>query len=152
MGVRGGLHFARNVNLPSPQPLSLGLGRRDGAAAGLAVCQHADKNYIIEIPWPAREDAMQLSEQKYEELKRQWIDQFVEVNADHPELKRFASLVGRVITVNRNGKAIVDFADGAWYDITASTDNLRVVDAAKAKDKYDGSVNSAQLIPEKQGA
>jgi hypothetical protein len=95
---------------------------------------------------------MQLSEQKYEELKRQWIDQFVEVTADPPELKRFAGRVGRVITVNRNGKAIIDFADGAWYDITASTDNLRIVDAAAAKGKYDASMNSAQPIPDKQGA
>ena len=59
--------------------------------------------------------------------------------------------------VVENRKAIIDFAqvnstDGAWYDITASTDNLRIVDAAAAKGKYDGSQNSAQPIPDKQGA
>jgi hypothetical protein len=116
------------------------------------LAKRVDKNYHIDITRLGREDAMQQPEQKYEELKRQWVDQFVEVNADRPELKRFAGLVGRVITVNRNGKAIIDFADGAWYDITASTDNLRIVDASAAKGKYDASVNSAQPIPDKQGA
>jgi len=95
---------------------------------------------------------MDPADQRYEELKRQWTDQFVEVNPERPELKRFAGVVGRVVTVNRNGKAIVDFQDGGWYDITASTDNLRVLDAEQAKAKYDGTVNSAQPIPEKQGA
>ncbi len=95
---------------------------------------------------------MDPAEQKYEELRRQWTDKFVEVNADRPELKRFAGLVGRVVTVNRNGKALVDFADGAWYDITASAECLRVLDPEAAKGKYDPKANSAQPIPDKQGA
>ena len=94
---------------------------------------------------------MQLSEQKYEELKRQWIDQFVEVNADHPELKRFAGMIGRVITVNRNGKAIIDFADGAWYDIPATDEYLEVVPDEEATGKYDPTANSAQKLPARQG-
>ena len=95
---------------------------------------------------------MDPADQRYEELKRQWTDQFVEVNPERPELKRFASVVGRVVTVNRNGKALVDFQDGAWYDITASTEYLRLLDAEQAKTKYDSKLNSAQPIPEKQGA
>ena len=86
-----------------------------------------------------------------EGLKREWTDQFVVVNPEHPELKRFQGLVGRVITVNWNGKAIVDFADGGWYDIAASSDNLRKVDSAEEKAKYDPKANSAQPFPEKQG-
>jgi len=86
-----------------------------------------------------------------EELKRQWTDQYVLVNADRPELKRFANIVGRVVTVNYNGKAVIDFQDGGWYDITASTDCLRILDPAQGKAKYK-NVNSAQPIPEKQGA
>ncbi len=43
---------------------------------------------------------MDPSEQRYEELKRRWTDKFVRVNADRPELKRFAGIIGRVITVN----------------------------------------------------
>ena len=89
-------------------------------------------------------------ELRHEELKREWTDQFVEVNAERPELKRFAGIVGRVITVNYNNKALVDFQDGAWYDITASPEYLKKL-GPEAKAKYDAKVNSAQPIPEKQG-
>jgi hypothetical protein len=85
-----------------------------------------------------------------EALKQQWTDQYVEVSPDRPELKRFGGLVGRVVTVNCNGKALIDFQDGGWYDITASDECLRKLDPATAKAKYK-NVNSAQPIPEKQG-
>ncbi len=85
-----------------------------------------------------------------EALKREWTDQFVLVNPERPELKRFAGIVGRVVSVNHNGKALIDFQDGAWYDITPSPDYLTRIDAAEAKAKYNGKVNSAQPIPEKQ--
>src|SRR5947208_1532758 len=85
-----------------------------------------------------------------EALKREWTDQYVEVVADQPELRRFAGIVGRVVTVNWNGKAIIDFQDGGWYDITASTDYLRKLDPETGKAKYK-NVNSAQVIPDKQG-
>ncbi len=94
---------------------------------------------------------MDPSDQRYEDLKRRWIDQFVRVNPQHAELKRFENIVGRVITVTRNNKALVDFQDGGWYDITASEEYLVVVDPAEAKGKYDATVNSAQPIPTKQG-
>ena len=84
-----------------------------------------------------------------DDLRRQWIDQYVVVNTDRPELKRFGDTVGRVVTVNYNGKALVDFQDGGWYDITASADFLRPLDPEEGKKKYK-NVNSAQPIPEKQ--
>jgi len=86
-----------------------------------------------------------------EQLKREWTDQFVLVNPQCPELKRFENIVGRVVTVNWNNKAVIDFQDGGWYDITASTEFLRKVDAAEAKSKFDSKINSAQPFPEKQG-
>ena len=85
-----------------------------------------------------------------EELQREWTDQFVTVNADRPELKRFAGIIGRVVTVNYGGKAVIDFQDGGWYDITASPAFLNKVPAEEGKAKYK-NVNSAQPIPEKQG-
>ena len=85
-----------------------------------------------------------------EALKREWIDQFVEVNPEQPELRRFANIVGRVVTVNWNQKAVVDFQDGGWYDITASPEYLRKLDPAAAKGKYNPKANSAQPIPDKQ--
>jgi len=86
-----------------------------------------------------------------ESLKREWTDQLVEVNPDHPELRRFAGIVGRVVTVNFNGKAVIDFQDGGWYDITASADCLKKLDTAAAQAKYNGKANSAQPFPDKQG-
>jgi len=88
---------------------------------------------------------------QHEALKREWTDQYVQVNPDHPELKRFAGIVGRVITVNFNNKALIDFQDGGWYDITASPECLVKLAPAEAKAKYNPKANSAQPYPEKQG-
>jgi hypothetical protein len=88
---------------------------------------------------------------RYEALKQEWTDQYVEVNGDRPELKRFAGLVGRVVTVNYNNKALVDFDDGGWYDITASGEYLKKLPPEEGKKKYKGTANSAQPFPEKQG-
>ena len=87
---------------------------------------------------------------KYDELRTRWVDQFVKVNESRPELKRFAGIVGRVVTVNYNGRALVDFQDGAWYDIPATEEHLQRVEAVAEQAKYK-NVNSAQVIPEKQG-
>ena len=56
---------------------------------------------------------------------------------------------GRVVAINWNNKALVDFQDGAWYDITPSRDFLTKLDPAEGKAKYK-NVNSAQPIPDKQ--
>src|SRR5215211_5993952 len=98
---------------------------------------------------PTREGGMDTAGAHNEALKREWTDQFVEVNADRPELKRFAGVVGRVVTVNWNNKAVIDFQDGGWYDITASEEYLRKL-GKEAQAKYK-NVNSAQVIPDKQG-
>jgi len=87
----------------------------------------------------------------HETLKREWTDQYILVNPERIELKRFAGIVGRVITVNYNNKAIIDFQDGGWYDISASTEYLTKVDPAEGKAKYNTKANSAQPIPDKQG-
>ena len=84
-----------------------------------------------------------------EEIKREWTDQYVRVNPQHSELKRFEGIVGRVVTVNWSNKALVDFQDGGWYDITPSY--LTKMDAAEAKGKFNAQANSAQPYPEKQG-
>jgi hypothetical protein len=84
-------------------------------------------------------------------LKREWTDQFVLVKPERPELKRFANIVGRVVTVNYNGKALIDFQDGGWYDIMASEEYLTKLNPAEAKAKYNAKANCAQPIPEKQG-
>jgi hypothetical protein len=85
-----------------------------------------------------------------EQLKAQWSDKFVRVKSAFEEYKRFEGKIGRVVTVNFGGKAIVDFADGAWYDVPATADHLEVVPDAEAQGKYDSTMNSAQKIPSRQ--
>ena len=85
-----------------------------------------------------------------EALKRTWTDKFVRVKAGLPQYERFAGKIGRVVTVNYGGKAIVDFADGAWYDIPASDQYLELVPDVDAKGKYDATANSAQKLPARQ--
>lgn len=72
--------------------------------------------------------------EKAERLKKELTDKWVVVVANAPELKRFASLTGKVKTVNMNCRALVEFdgpVDIGWYDIDASY--LTVVDAPKPK-------------------
>lgn len=90
------------------------------------------------------------SPDQIEALKAEWTDKYVQVNPDRAELKRFVGRVGRVVTVNFTGKALIDFADGGWYDITAAPDCLTVVEGDAVK-KYDPKANSAQAKPERQG-
>jgi hypothetical protein len=84
-----------------------------------------------------------------ETLKQEWTDRLVTVRPDHATLMRFVGRVGRVVTVNWNGKAIVDFQDGAWYDI--SPEELQPLDPAEAAGRYDATRNSAQPHPSRQG-
>jgi hypothetical protein len=92
-----------------------------------------------------------IEQASHEALEREWTDQYVMVNPERVELKRFEGIVGRVVTVNYNDKAVVDFQDGGWYDISASSEYLTKLDPAEAKAKFNAKANSAQPIPEKQG-
>jgi hypothetical protein len=85
---------------------------------------------------------------RYEQLKQEWTDQYVEADQTRPELTRFAGKVGRVVTVNWNMLCLVDFADGAWYDIAPAF--LRKVESEEAKKKYDPTVNTSQPLPTRQ--
>jgi hypothetical protein len=87
-----------------------------------------------------------------DELKRTWTDKYVRVKPDsRPELKRLEGKVGRVVTVNYGGRAIVDFADGAWYDVPDFAQVLEEVAEDTEKKKYDATANSAQRLPARQG-
>lgn len=86
-----------------------------------------------------------------ETLKRTWTDKFVRVKPGHAEYARFEGKVGRVVTVNYGGRALVDFADGAWYDLPATDQYLELLPDDEAKGKYDATANSAQKLPGRQG-
>jgi hypothetical protein len=78
-----------------------------------------------------------------EQLKLEYTDKYVKVDAARPELARFRDVVGQVKTVNMSGRALVEFLDYhlniGWFDIDLSfltlvpkpTDEERA--AAKAK-------------------
>lgn len=52
-------------------------------------------------------------------LKKKYLGRAVTVDAQRPELVRMADWRGKVITVNCNGAALVQFEgpDPAWYEI-----------------------------------
>lgn len=73
-----------------------------------------------------------------ERLKREWTGRRVAAVGPSPALRRFAGRAGTVITVNMNGRALVQFDGGVditWYDLaiedlqtlTASTPERPVV-------------------------
>jgi hypothetical protein len=70
--------------------------------------------------------------ERIEELKRQYTGRCVAVDPQRPELARMAGRLGRVQTINYNGRALVQFEGGdpGWYDI--DLDYLRVVEQLEA--------------------
>ncbi len=92
------------------------------------------------------------SKSEVDALKREWTDRLVRVKPGvRPDLLRFEGKVGRVVTVNYNGKAILDFADGAWYDIFDFANVLEDVTDEVERKKYDAAANSAHKSPGRQG-
>ncbi len=71
-----------------------------------------------------------------EKLQAEYVDKYVVVDDQRPELRRFSGLTGVVKTVNMSGRALVQF-DGrnniGWYDI--DIDYLRVVDQPLPKEE-----------------
>jgi hypothetical protein len=70
-----------------------------------------------------------------EKMKREYTDKYVLVDTARPELARFRDVVGRVKTVNMNGRALVEFDDyhlnTGWFDI--APEFLKVVDQPPPK-------------------
>src|SRR5437773_12425258 len=73
--------------------------------------------------------------EQIEKMKRDYTDKYVVVDATRPELARFRDVVGRVKTVNMNGRALVEFDDfhlnTGWHDI--APEFLKVVDKPPPK-------------------
>jgi hypothetical protein len=60
-----------------------------------------------------------MSPEELQRLKEQYAGKRVVVDARRPELARLADVPGRVVTINCNGRALVQF-DGpvsGWFDI-----------------------------------
>jgi hypothetical protein len=54
-----------------------------------------------------------------EELKKQFVGKRVTVEAERPELTRLAGVIGRVVAINANGRALIEFEGygASRYDI-----------------------------------
>jgi hypothetical protein len=72
---------------------------------------------------------------RIEQLKRDYTDKYVKVDASRPELARFRDVVGQVKTVNMSGRALVEFLDYhlniGWYDVDLSC--VEIVDKPPPK-------------------
>ncbi len=91
------------------------------------------------------------SETELRDLRTTWTDLRVRIRPDsRPELTRFAGKVGRVVTINTTGRAIVDFGDGAWYDLQDWESVLEVVTDPAEIAQYNTTNNSAQANPTRQ--
>jgi hypothetical protein len=57
--------------------------------------------------------------EELDRLRQQYAGQRVLVDARRPELARLAGVPGRVVAINQNGQALVQFdgADQGWHDI-----------------------------------
>ena len=85
-------------------------------------------------------------------LKREWTDKLVRVKPEaRADLERFVGRIGRIVTVNYSGRAVVDFADGGWYDIADFAAVLEIVNGEAEAKNYDATANSAQKFPARQG-
>jgi hypothetical protein len=72
--------------------------------------------------------------ERIEKLRQEYTDQYVVVDPGRPDLARFKGAVGRVATVNFNGRALVEFDlnnNRGRYDI--ELDYLKVVDKPEPK-------------------
>jgi hypothetical protein len=60
--------------------------------------------------------------EELERLNRQYAGKRVVVDACRPELARWANVPGRIVAVNQNGQALVQFdgPDLGWHDIDPS--------------------------------
>jgi hypothetical protein len=87
-----------------------------------------------------------------EELQKQWTDRRVRVKPGaRPDLLRFEKSIGRIVTITQSGRALVDFGDGAWYDLAGYVEVLEVVTDEAEAAKFDGTATSAQKLPGRQG-
>ncbi len=90
-----------------------------------------------------------MSVQQLEQIRRDYTDKLVLVDPSRPELARFRDVVGRVKTVNMNGRALVEFdeyhSNIGWYDI--APEYLKVVDQPPPKPEKKKAPAKAEAKP-----
>lgn len=76
-----------------------------------------------------------ISDLRIEKLRQEYTNQYVVVEGDRPEYRRFQGRIGQVKTITTNARALVQFndsADRAWYDL--DLDYLKIVDRPLEQD------------------
>ena len=107
--------------------------------------------------------------ERVEQLKAEYVDQYVAIDGERPELTRFMNMVGQVRAINLNGQALVEFdADNNRGRHDIGLDYLKVVDkpepppakakpavkkaaaapASKTSDDKSGSAESGESKPD----
>src|SRR3954451_7926956 len=107
------------------------------AASNLQVCLAVQHDLGKNGDSTTTGDGFAMFADKIEQMKRDFTDKYVLVDSARPELARFRDVVGRVKTVNMNGRALVEFDEYhlniGWYDI--APEYLKVVDNPPPKEK-----------------
>ena len=89
---------------------------------------------------------------RVDKLRQEYTDQYVKVEEARPELARFQGMLGKVKTINFNGRALVQF-DGlgnrGWYDV--ELDYLKVVDPPEPEAAQEGSPSRAEPPEQEAG-
>lgn len=88
-----------------------------------------------------------MQSERLEQLKSQYLDQYVVADASRPGLVRFQGLVGQVKMINCSGRALVQFdgrSDRGWYDLE--------VEALQVVDKPEPPAAPAKAVPAKPAA
>ena len=85
--------------------------------------------------------------ERIEKLKQEYAGQYVVIDTECAELARLKDIVGRVRTVNFNGRVLVEFdgPDRAWYDL--ELDDLKVVDKSQPNGDGETSASTAKKTP-----
>lgn len=85
--------------------------------------------------------------EEVERLQREYTDKYVVVDAQRPELARFADYTGIVKTINYNGRALVEFLDYnlniGWYDI--GLDYIKIVPKPDPNAKKEKAAKAAPV-------
>ena len=102
-------------------------------------------------------------DERVEQLNTEYLDQYVMIDGERPELTRFMDMVGQVRAINLNGQALVEFdADNNRGRHDIGLDYLKVVDkpepppakvkptpvVKKPSDNKSGSAESGESKPD----
>ena len=87
--------------------------------------------------------------ERIEKLKQEYAGQYVVIDTECAELARLKDIVGRVRTVNFNGRALVEFdgPDRTWHDL--ELEYLKVIDKSESNGTESPVADNTDKAPNK---